>query len=172
MLSANQFKAAYILKDVKNYIDGKEVSKEERKRLYDIFDFASYFDVVSNFNMDEEAKGAPEYAKNIAKVAQNIVQRGFPTLAPFILEEIGYSLEGLDERCIRESLIIHEPKFRFIQKFNYLEKTDNGEVKKAQINNTEVELISSVSPLAAQLMEMQKPVEEVINYPNTDIKRY
>lgn len=172
MLSAKQFKAAYILKDIKDYIDSLEITKEERKRIYDIYDYVSYFDVVSNFNIEEENKGTADYVKNIAKVAQNIVQRGFPTLAPHILEEAGYSLDNLDEQSIRESLIIYDRDFRFVQKFNYLEKGDNNEIKKAQINNTEVELISSVAQLNAQFMELQKSVEEVINYPNTDIKKY
>ena len=54
MLSAKQFKAAYILKDIKDYIDSLEITKEERKRIYDIYDYVSYFDVVSNFNIEEE----------------------------------------------------------------------------------------------------------------------
>ena len=97
MLYVEQMKASYILKEVKKYID-TELTEEERKQIYSIYDYDSYFDVVSNFRLSEELKGTPEYVKNLAKVAQNIVQRGFPTLAPDVLESIGYECNDLSER--------------------------------------------------------------------------
>ena len=171
MLYVEQMKASYILKEVKKYIDN-ELTEEERKRIYSIYDYDSYFDVVSNFRLSEELKGTPEYVKNLAKVAQNIVQRGFPTLAPDVLENLGYEYNDLSEKAIRESLVIYDKDFNYSLDYNYMEKNNRGEVRKAQINNTEVALLSSCNSIASQFMEMQKPVEEVIDYPNTDIKKY
>ena len=170
MLYVEQMKASYILKEVKKYID-TELTEEERKRIYSIYDYDSYFDVVSNFRLSEELKGTPEYVKNLAKVAQNIVQRGFPTFAPDVLENFGYECNGLSEKGIRESLVIYDKDFHYSLDYNYMEKNNRGEVRKAQVNNTEVGLLSSCNVIASQYMEMQKPVEEVIDYPNTDMKR-
>ena len=170
MLYVEQMKASYILKEVKKYID-TELTEEERKRIYSIYDYDSYFDVVSNFRLSEELKGTPEYVKNLAKVAQNIVQRGFPTFAPDVLENFGYECNGLSEKGIRESLVIYDKDFHYSLDYNYMEKNNRGEVRKAQVNNTEVGLLSSCDVITSQYMEMQKPVEEVIDYPNTDMKR-
>lgn len=171
MLYAKQMKASFIRNDVKKYIENY-FFEEDKQNVYNLFDYNSYFDVVSNFVIEKSVNGVPEFAKNLTKVAQNIVQRGFPTRAPKILEAINYDSMDLDESGIKKSLIIYDENFHYTASYAYMEKTADGIVKKAQINNTEVALLSSVDSHVAQFIEIQKPLEDLISYPNTDIKKY
>lgn len=163
-------KASFIRKDVKKYIDN--LPEKERERIYNLFEYDSYFDIVSNFDVSEEIEGTPEFAKNIAKVAQNIIQRGFPTFAPKFLENVRLDFSEINEERIRESLVLYDKNFRYQNAYNYMEKTREGSIKKANVNNTEIALISSIDSRIAQFIELQKPLEDVIEYPNTDIKKY
>lgn len=171
MLYAEQMKASFIRRDVKEYINNN-LSEEERKRIYDLFEYDSYFDMVSNFIVSKDTGNAPEFIKNIAKVAQNIIQRGFPTSTPKFLDNAKLDFSEIDEKKIRESLILYDRNFTYKNAYNYMEKTADGIIKKANVNNTEIALISSMNPRLAQFVEMQKPLEDVIEYPNTDIKKY
>lgn len=103
MLYAKQMKASFIRNDVKKYIENY-FFEEDKQNVYNLFDYNSYFDVVSNFVIEKSVNGVPEFAKNLTKVAQNIVQRGFPTRAPKILEAINYDSMDLDESGIKNLL--------------------------------------------------------------------
>jgi hypothetical protein len=76
-----QFKAAYILAETKNYID--TLKQDEQEDLYNLFKYNANFELISNFKLN--SLGMSNKVRMISCVAQNIILRGCPTLAPKLL---------------------------------------------------------------------------------------
>jgi len=171
-----QMKAAYILKGVSEFVE-RYNDTSLYKTIMNVYDYDSYFDVVSNFIIcDHESPIA-----TLCKVAKNIVQRGFPTLAPKIIEEVFSKVDikdklGGDETELLKALYFN-PKFDFSHKYTIFQ--DTGEVdanlenkprmlSPVKLPETTRSILSNIGNLA-QYVQFDKSIEAV--WKNSDISK-
>ena len=125
-----QLKAAYILSTVKNYIEKLPV--DIRKKINTLFDYDSYFELVSNFEIRDINN--EDLKTNLCKVANNIITRGFPTIAPLIISE-KFKDVVITNKDILNQLIIFDPKYVFKNSYKYCYYKNNECVLKlAELN--------------------------------------
>lgn len=169
-----QMSAGYILPQVRHVIEGLPANlKSNIERLYK---YAGLFECVTNFKVKGLGEGSR--IRLLAMVAQNIVQRGIPTRAPRILENhFDNAHESITYQNIARSLLMYDETYTFKKDRRYYQKNYNGTLTAGEVNNTEVGFLTMIaadlvlSPLA-QFMEMQKPFEHIILYPNTEASHY
>lgn len=169
-----QMSAGYILSQIHHIIEGfPDIQKGNIERLYK---YAGLFECVTNFKTKGLGEGSR--VRLLAMVAQNIVQRGVPTRAPRIIEKKFDNIrESVNYLNIARSLLMYDETYTFKKNRRYYQKNYNGTLTAGEVNNTEVDFLtmiasdSTFSPLA-QFMEMQKPFEHIILYPNTEASHY
>lgn len=164
-----QLKASFVLEDVQKYI--KNLPDGIKTKIYQLFEYDSYFEIVSNFPMEQRVSNQGRAL--IGLVAQNILQRGFPTFAPKILDELELlENEELSPQNILNSLVIYDREIEDNTFFGYYGKSVDNKVVKIDPSSKEVEFLSKLDPFVFQHMEMQKPVEHLIKCPNTQASKY
>ena len=163
-----QLKAAYILSTVKNYIEKLPV--DIRKKINTLFDYDSYFELVSNFEIRDINN--EDLKTNLCKVANNIITRGFPTIAPLIISE-KFKDVVITNKDILNQLIIFDPKYVFKNSYKYCYyKNNECELKLAELNDKEIKFLSAIPSCIAQHLEYNKSIESVIFWPNTRTENY
>ena len=168
---SKQCHAAYELGWVKKVIEGDEA---EAQRIKNLYGHAGTFEVISNYL--PKGLGEGSRVRLLALVGQNIVQRGIPTLAPRIVEEL-LPEEEISIQDIEKSLVNVRDGFAVDMRQGFYQKNYDGTLTKAENNNTEVRFWQKIAgdrelaPMA-QFMEPQKPLEHVVRFPNTEAKRY
>ena len=73
-----QLRSAYVSSSIRSMID--IFSPSERKKIYGMYDFNSWFEVVTNSKLGE--RGASSRLLALCLVALSVVERGVPTTAP------------------------------------------------------------------------------------------
>ena len=168
---SKQFHAAYELDWVKKVI---EEHGGEAQRVKNLYSHAGTFELISNYI--PKGLGDNSRVRLLSLVAQNIVQRGIPTLAPRIVEEL-LPEENISIHDIKKSLINIRDNFAVDVKRDCYQKNYDGTVTKGETNHTEMifwQRIAEDEELSAlaQYMEPQKPLEHVVKFPNTEAKKY
>ncbi|MDY3874310.1 MAG: hypothetical protein SO083_03965 [Megamonas funiformis] len=97
-----QLKASYIPYKLQEFIN--TLNFEDKHEILKYFSYVSNFELTSNFKLNS----LPENNKIriLSLIAQNIVRRGFPTLAPNILDKtISSNMSDINFDLLKESLI-------------------------------------------------------------------
>ena len=165
-----QLKASYIPYKLQTFIT--TLNAEDKDEILKYFAYISNFELISNFKLNS----LPENNKIrvFSLIAQNIVQRGFPTLAPNILDkEISSDFSDINYDLLKESLILYDKNYIFNPNRRYYQKTLSNTLDVSNLNSVELEFITKKLPnKIAQHIEFQKPLETIIMHPNTNAKKY
>ena len=170
---SDQLHAAYVLEDAAARI--KKMGQEDQNTIWRLYQHAGTFECIRNFATGE--LGENSRVRILAGIAQNIVQRGIPTFAPKIVEELLSFPRKTTARDVMKSLVLVDKGYKFDGKRRYYQKNYNKTVTAGEVNDTEVGFLLQVASdenlkYLAQFMELQKPFEHVILHPNTDAKKY
>ena len=165
-----QLKASYILELVNKFISDLE-DKKTAKQIWDLYEYCSYFELVTNFKLTKKVSNQSRVL--IGLVAENIVQRGFPALAPSIIEELNLC-DGkvVTVKNILNSLVIYDKDIDQNQFLSFYGKTTAGTIERVDPSDRELDFLHLVDPFIFQHLELQKPVEHLIEFPNTDASKY
>ena len=163
-----QLKASYILPKIKDYINS--LSDDNKENIYSLFKYNSNFEIITNFKL----KSLPisNKLRVLSLVAQNIVQRGKPTIAPVMFNKFDND-SSITLNGVLRSLIIYDSQYVFDKNKRYYQKTDSGYLELADLNRIERSFLSDkLNNRIAQHVEIQKPLSNIVKYPNTDAKQY
>lgn len=163
-----QLKASYILPKIKDYINS--LSDDNKENIYSLFKYNSNFEIITNFKL----KSLPisNKLRVLSLVAQNIVQRGKPTIAPVMFNKFDND-SSITLNGVLRSLIIYDSQYVFDKNKRYYQKTDSGYLELADLNRIERSFLSDkLNSRIAQHVEIQKPLSNIVKYPNTDAKQY
>lgn len=165
-----QLKASYIPYKLQEFIN--TLNFEDKHEILKYFSYVSNFELISNFKLNS----LPENNKIriLSLIAQNIVRRGFPTLAPNILDKaISSNMSDINFNLLKESLILYDKNYAFKSNRRYYQKTLSNTLEISNLNLTELEFITEKLPSKiAQHIEFQKPFETIVMHPNTNAKNY
>ena len=156
-----QLKASYIPKKVFDYLNS--LSSVEIDSINNLYDFNSVFEMVTSFELKPLSK--TNLLRLLSLVAQNIVKRGIPTLSPQILEEtLPINSEELEVNDILGALRIYDKGYTFLSNRKYYQKNPDNTLTKAQLSVNELDFLTrTLHPLFAQYLEINKPIELVLN---------
>lgn len=164
-----QSKAAFIPKDISDKI--KEFSEAAQEKINTLYEYDSYYDIIANFKAGRVKENNRNSNLNLLKVAKNIVQRGFPAFAPVgSFQDI--SIDEITAENVISSLNLFDPDYKFNPKYTLYQKSVSGEFVPAETNDTEIQYLTGLPSMLFQFMEPQKPLEEVIEFPNTDMQYF
>lgn len=135
-----------------------------------MYEYNSYYDIITNFKISKLKERSRNNSLNLLKVAKNIVQRGFPTLAPVSRNKI-FNVEKITAEDIIRSLNLFDPEYKFNPKHTLYQKSSN-EFVPAESNDTEIKYLKELPSTLFQFMEPQKSLADVIEYPNTDMRYF
>lgn len=165
-----QLKASYIPYKLQEFIT--TLNSEDKDNILKYFSYVSNFELISNFKLNP----LPENNKIriLSLIAQNIIKRGFPTLAPNILDkEISSNFSNINYDLLKESLILYDKNYIFNPNRRYYQKTLSNTLEVSNLNSVELEFITKKLPnKIAQHIEFQKPLETIVMHPNTNAKKY
>lgn len=165
-----QLKASYIPYKLQEFIT--TLNSEDKDNILKYFSYISNFELISNFKLNP----LPENNKIriLSLIAQNIIKRGFPTLAPNILDkEISSNFSNINYDLLKESLILYDKNYIFNPNRRYYQKTLSNTLEVSNLNSVELEFITKKLPnKIAQHIEFQKPLETIVMHPNTNAKKY
>lgn len=171
-----QFFAGYILDAVSE--EGEKLGPDVHEGDIDcLLHMLSSFDVVSNNPLDDADDHNSKYA-----VLANIISRGLPTRAPILLERVmsdayGISKESeggpniefpstnrINSKQVWEALHVIDPRFA-------LGEYNRDKLESSFENSFIEELDSKPSRYLVQLLEPQRPLPTVVNFPDDNFSK-
>ena len=167
-----QLSASFIIDSLLERIH--TLSEKEQEKIWNYYRHFSDFELITNF----EGNGlAPNSSLRLScLVGQNIIRRGIPTRAPkrveYFLQDMDINIDNLPIDILLQHICVLDPKFKFDPQGSYYCKTDSNKLTKAAMNATEREFLRRLPRKMGQLLEYQKSVEAIIDFPNTDINKY
>lgn len=165
-LYCKQLKAAYITEEIHKIIE--KFPEKDREEIRELYKYDSCFEMVTNFKPGERGENSRELA--ICMVARNIVERGFPTLAPKLMRQEVHP--GITADGIKRALVIYDKDYVFSDWKRYYYKTPGGELELVDDNEGEISLLMAADSFKAQHFERQKPLEHIISHPGTPMEQY
>lgn len=167
-----QLSASFIIDSLLERIH--TLSEKEQEKIWKFYRHFSDFELITNF----EGNGlAPNSSLRLScLVAQNIIRRGIPTRAPKRVEDffqyVDMSIQDVSVDTLLQHISILDPEFAFDPEGTHYHKSEDGKLKVASMNFVEREFLHRLPSKLGQLLEYQKSIESIIDFPNTDISKY
>ena len=167
-----QLSASFILDSLLDRVH--TFSEKEQEKIWKFYRHFSDFEMITNFEGSPLAQNSS--LRLSCLVAQNIIRRGIPTRAPKRVENffrnIDLNVEDLAVDTLLQHISILDPDFNFNTEAVHYHKTEEGTLKVASMNFVEREFLHRLPSKLGQLLEYQKSIESIIDFPNTDISKY
>lgn len=198
----HQQRAIFILPDIYTYLENHLPKKERDQiyAMYKYvapFEIVSNF--KWELKNRKKERRLIQQKSLLAKVAKNIIKRGIPTLAPELVTNafnteqdahaaaIDFLLSNelttktsdakqtvkMSVADIRSALTFYHKEYTWNSRRRYYQKTPDGTLEPADLNSVEIDFLTRIlDSRLAQFIELQKPFEHIVKYPNTDITKY
>lgn len=167
-----QLQAVYVHSRVRDYID--TLPDDEKEQVLSIYRYIAPFELITNFRLEDKKQSRTSVVEQICMTAKNVVQRGMPTIAPSLLDDVCNDTETINYSDLLKSLFSMEKDYvpntnRKVYTVKYANSDDgvyrrlaSFEMFESQYNNLQK------LGTAAQFVEINKPVEDIVYAPNTD----
>lgn len=169
-----QLSASFIIDSLLERIH--TLSEKEQEKIWKYYRHFSDFELITNFEGTPLAQNSS--LRLSCLVGQNIIRRGIPTRAPKRVEDyfqkmkMDVNIEDISVDTLLQHISILDPDFNFKTDVAHYHKTEDGKLKVASMNFVERKFLHQLPSKLGQLLEYQKSIESIIDFPNTDISEY